>query len=132
MIDQLRQLIQRYSVGDMNYGEFRSAFVRFMSASDQDPVLERLYNFIEGLCSGLDHGYVSELGLKFHLQQIVPSSAVARQNLAVSPISDFVVFVSNAVGVQVATASNNAYRISSPVANPSFSDEPQLEPLLSY
>src|SRR3990167_2763143 len=107
MVNQLRQLIQRDRAGEIGYGEFRNAFVRFMAASDQDPVVEGLYNFVEGLCAGLDHGYINELGLKCRLQQIVPCPIVARQNVGASLVSDVVVFVSNVVGVQVASASNN-------------------------
>lgn len=64
MIDQLRSLMRRYIAGEIGYGEFRNAFVRFMGASDQDVIVEQMYNHVEGLCSAFDRGHVNEAGLK--------------------------------------------------------------------
>jgi len=126
MIDQLRQLIQRYGSGEIDYCEFRNAFVRFMAASDQDPVVERLYNSVEGLCAGFESKHVSELGLKLRLQRLAPASVMVQQNASAFSAKDFVVFMPNIVGVRVVSAGNNAFPIPSSAAN-QFHDEPKLE-----
>lgn len=65
MMNQLRELARRYVAGEINYAAFRQELVAvFQPASDNDALVEQLYDIFESGCSAFAHGILDEAGLK--------------------------------------------------------------------
>lgn len=109
-------------MGDIDYASFRNEFVRFMAASDNDALGERLYNLIESGCSAFAHNYVEERGLKAYLVRRALSHHQQVSNIDRVEHFDMVLNLANIVEI-VAFASTASANPFAPLGSANISSE---------
>lgn len=130
MINQLRELVQRYVAGVIDYRAFRQQLAPlFVAGSDSgDANIEHLLNSIESRCAALDHALILESRLKFVLGTFSSQAPQFNVPQNVSATVSVVMTVPHVVGIVQARAAT------SPAAPlPSFgrnSSAPLAEPEL--
>ena len=127
-VDRLIELVRRYIAGDIQHAEFRNEFVRFMAASDADPDVERLYNFIQNGCSAFDNRYINENALKSKFQQVVPLPIAAGSSHNAAAAFNVVLWMPNVAFGRIGpvAARNNGPFLFEPEQQAAPFDEPEL------
>jgi hypothetical protein len=128
MIERLRQLVQRYITGEIDYANFRNNFVRFLAASDNDALVERLYDVIESACSAFDHNYLNEIALKGQLAHAAWPPSMNAPRSSENAVVDFVFSSVRFVGSPIPSFTSNSIAAASSAAPSNRQDSVIVEP----
>jgi len=129
---ELRQLVGRYVRGEIDYREFRRAFVAgFLSIRNADPDVESAANAIESECADLSEKVIdSEEHLRARLNSIVEGEGLEGDLATVIVrLSEFRILPASppqgALGMQVSASGTFSWRL--PDNTASFPDSVSLE-----
>jgi len=78
-VRDLRELVNRYLLGAVDYAAFRNGFLRFIAVEHQDQSLNKLAEAIEGLCSDYAMGFLQEPGLRESLASLLPTASASSE-----------------------------------------------------